>query len=138
MIAFGPKKDGSPNVKYFESAETLAALEIVKQWLHKTVKKVRSDCVWVSVVNIVIITVSSTRTPYEQKPVFTDSTIFAISRRQFRKKCPKASHDQNTGNKSIKSVDIQLKNYYYYVGEVFHGFQTWRSTVSHVGNSLQI
>lgn len=40
MIAFGPKKDGSPNVKYFESAETLAALEIVKQWLQKTVKKV--------------------------------------------------------------------------------------------------
>lgn len=40
MIAFGPKKDGSPNVKYFESAETLAALEIVRQWLQKTVKKV--------------------------------------------------------------------------------------------------
>lgn len=42
MIAFGPKKDGSPNVKYFESTETLAALEIVKQWLQRTVKKVRT------------------------------------------------------------------------------------------------
>lgn len=40
MLAFGPKKDGSPNVKFFESAETLAALEVVRQWLHKTVKKV--------------------------------------------------------------------------------------------------
>lgn len=40
MIAFGPKKDGSPNVKYFESTETLAALEVVRQWLQKTAKKV--------------------------------------------------------------------------------------------------
>lgn len=42
MIAFGPKKDGGPNVKYFESPETLAALEIVRQWLQKTAKKVNT------------------------------------------------------------------------------------------------
>lgn len=40
MIAYGPKKDGSPNTKYFESPETLNALETVKQWLQKTAKKV--------------------------------------------------------------------------------------------------
>lgn len=40
MIAFGPKKDGSPNVKYFESPETLTSLEVVRQWLQKTAKKV--------------------------------------------------------------------------------------------------
>ncbi|XP_017783860.1 PREDICTED: SWI/SNF complex subunit SMARCC2 isoform X2 [Nicrophorus vespilloides] len=44
MIAFGPKKDGSPNVKYFESPETLSALEVVKLWLQKTAKKfIQSD-----------------------------------------------------------------------------------------------
>ncbi|KRT79087.1 hypothetical protein AMK59_7765 [Oryctes borbonicus] len=44
MIAYGPKKDGSPNTKYFESPETLNALETVKQWLQKTVKKyIQSD-----------------------------------------------------------------------------------------------
>nr|XP_022915362.1 SWI/SNF complex subunit SMARCC2 [Onthophagus taurus] len=43
MIA-GPKKDGSPNTKYFESPETLTALENVKQWLQKTAKKyIQSD-----------------------------------------------------------------------------------------------
>ncbi|CAH1375846.1 unnamed protein product [Tenebrio molitor] len=39
MMAYGPKKDGSPNVKYFESPETLAALELVRQWLQKNGKK---------------------------------------------------------------------------------------------------
>ncbi len=41
MMAYGPKKDGSPNVKYFEAPETLAALEMVRQWLQKNGKKVR-------------------------------------------------------------------------------------------------
>lgn len=40
MIAYGPKKDGSPNVKYFESSETLTSLEVVRQWLQKTARKV--------------------------------------------------------------------------------------------------
>ncbi|XP_063921473.1 SWI/SNF complex subunit SMARCC2-like [Zophobas morio] len=39
MMAYGPKKDGSPNVKYFEAPETLAALEMVRQWLQKNGKK---------------------------------------------------------------------------------------------------
>ncbi|KAK5641783.1 hypothetical protein RI129_010330 [Pyrocoelia pectoralis] len=44
MIAFGPKKDGSPNVKYFESPETLTSFEVIRQWLQKSAKKyVQSD-----------------------------------------------------------------------------------------------
>ncbi|XP_018334156.1 SWI/SNF complex subunit SMARCC2 isoform X2 [Agrilus planipennis] len=44
MMAFGPKKDGSPNVKYFESAETLNSLEVVRQWLQKNANKyIKSD-----------------------------------------------------------------------------------------------
>ncbi|XP_044765118.1 SWI/SNF complex subunit SMARCC2 [Coccinella septempunctata] len=39
MMPFGPKKDGGPNVKYFESPETLTSLETVKQWLQKNAKK---------------------------------------------------------------------------------------------------
>ncbi|XP_050420804.1 SWI/SNF complex subunit SMARCC2 isoform X2 [Adelges cooleyi] len=39
MMALGPKKDGSPNVKFFESAETLNLLEGVKTWLMKNHKK---------------------------------------------------------------------------------------------------
>lgn len=39
MMPYGPKKDGSPNSKFFESPETLASLEIVKQWLSKNAKK---------------------------------------------------------------------------------------------------
>ena len=34
------KKDGGPNIKFFESAEILAALEPVKQWVIKNCKKV--------------------------------------------------------------------------------------------------
>lgn len=41
-MPFGPKKDGGPNVKYFESPETLTSLETVKQWLQKNAKKVNS------------------------------------------------------------------------------------------------
>lgn len=43
MMALGPKKDGGPSVKYFESPETLTALESVKQWLQKNAKKVETD-----------------------------------------------------------------------------------------------
>ncbi|CAH1103195.1 unnamed protein product [Psylliodes chrysocephalus] len=39
MLSIGPKMDGGPNVKYFESPETLTALEGVKQWLQKNGKK---------------------------------------------------------------------------------------------------
>lgn len=44
MIALGPKKDGSPNAKYFESTEVLASLEGTKQWLQRNARKhVQSD-----------------------------------------------------------------------------------------------
>ncbi|XP_015592128.1 SWI/SNF complex subunit SMARCC2 isoform X2 [Cephus cinctus] len=39
MLALGPKKDGGPNVKFFESTEILAQLDPVKQWLLKNCKK---------------------------------------------------------------------------------------------------
>lgn len=40
MLSLGPKMDGSPNTKYFECNETLAALEGVRLWLQKNGKKV--------------------------------------------------------------------------------------------------
>lgn len=42
MLTLQPKKDGGPNVKFFESAEVLAQLDGVKQWLLKNCKKVRT------------------------------------------------------------------------------------------------
>lgn len=39
MLALGPKKDGGPNVKFFESAETIALLDGVRSWLLKNCKK---------------------------------------------------------------------------------------------------
>nr|CAH7717470.1 unnamed protein product [Callosobruchus chinensis] len=39
MLSIGPKMDGGPNIKFFESPETLTALESVKQWLQKNAKK---------------------------------------------------------------------------------------------------
>jgi hypothetical protein len=41
MATLGPKKDGSPNVDFFQSAETLQGLETVRLWLQKNCKKVR-------------------------------------------------------------------------------------------------
>ncbi|XP_043478547.1 SWI/SNF complex subunit SMARCC2 isoform X2 [Leptopilina heterotoma] len=39
MLSLGPKKDGSPNLKFFESPEILTLLDGVKQWLLKNCKK---------------------------------------------------------------------------------------------------
>ncbi|KAG8041210.1 hypothetical protein G9C98_002198 [Cotesia typhae] len=39
MLTLQPKKDGGPNAKFFESAEVLAQLDGVKQWLLKNCKK---------------------------------------------------------------------------------------------------
>lgn len=39
MLALGPKKDGGPNTKFFESPEILTQLDGVKQWLLKNCKK---------------------------------------------------------------------------------------------------
>lgn len=44
MLSIGPKMDGGPNTKYFESQETLNALEGVKNWLQKNAKKVKNQC----------------------------------------------------------------------------------------------
>merc|ERR1712071_226195 len=38
-MAFAPKKDGGPNLKFYESAETLQLFEVVKTWLIKNCKK---------------------------------------------------------------------------------------------------
>lgn len=40
MLTLGPKKDGGPNIKFFESSETLNLLEGVRTWLMKNCKKV--------------------------------------------------------------------------------------------------
>ncbi|XP_066259028.1 SWI/SNF complex subunit SMARCC2-like isoform X1 [Euwallacea similis] len=39
MMSIGPKMDGGPNTKYFDSPETLNNLEGVKNWLQKNAKK---------------------------------------------------------------------------------------------------
>lgn len=40
MVSLGPKKDGGPNIDFFQSAEALQEIEYVRQWLQKTYKKV--------------------------------------------------------------------------------------------------
>lgn len=40
MLAFGPKKDGGPNIKFYESPETVAAFDGIRSWLQKNYKKV--------------------------------------------------------------------------------------------------
>lgn len=39
-MPLGPKKDGGPNNKFYESAETIAAFDPVRQWLGRNCKKV--------------------------------------------------------------------------------------------------
>ena len=39
-MALQRKKDGSPNVRYFESSETISQYDGVKQWIQKNCKKV--------------------------------------------------------------------------------------------------
>ncbi|CAH0389358.1 unnamed protein product [Bemisia tabaci] len=39
MLAFGPKKDGGPNIKFYESPETVAAFDGIRSWLQKNYKK---------------------------------------------------------------------------------------------------
>lgn len=106
MLTLGPRKDGNPNVKYFESAETLAALELVKQWLHKTVKKVSRQNVLVSVLLriFIFLIVSSSRASHQQELVISYNSVFTIPRRQFGKTYPKATYDENTGNYFLLSL----------------------------------
>lgn len=37
----GPRKDGGPNIEFFQSAESMAGFETVRLWLMKNCKKVR-------------------------------------------------------------------------------------------------
>ncbi|KAG8282287.1 SWI SNF, matrix associated, actin dependent regulator of chromatin, sub c, member 2 [Homalodisca vitripennis] len=39
MLALGPKKDGGPNIKFFESPETISLFDGIKSWLQKNCKK---------------------------------------------------------------------------------------------------
>ena len=39
-MAINPRRDGGPNVKYFESSDTVSRFENVKSWLMKNAKKV--------------------------------------------------------------------------------------------------
>lgn len=39
-MALHKKKDGSPNVKFFETVETIAQFDSVRTWLNKNYKKV--------------------------------------------------------------------------------------------------
>lgn len=67
MLALGPKKDGSPNVKFFESAETLAMFEGVRTWLMKNHKKVRSFLAGFCLIDVIT---RSTRIPFVHLFVF--------------------------------------------------------------------
>lgn len=42
MASIGPKKDGSPNIEFFQSSECLTAFEGIRIWLQKNCKKVRN------------------------------------------------------------------------------------------------
>jgi hypothetical protein len=40
MTTIGPKKDGGPNVDYFQSSESLSQFDQIRVWLQKNCKKV--------------------------------------------------------------------------------------------------
>ena len=40
MVTLAPKKDGGPNLKFFDSPEVLSQFDGVKNWLLKNAKKV--------------------------------------------------------------------------------------------------
>ena len=39
-MTINPRKDGGPNIKFYESSETLTQFESVRSWLLKNSKKV--------------------------------------------------------------------------------------------------
>lgn len=48
MVSLGPKKDGGPNVEFFQSPESMQGFETIRQWLQKNCKKVSSvHCIYV-------------------------------------------------------------------------------------------
>lgn len=40
MVSLGPKKDGNPNVEFFQSPESMQGFETIRVWLQKNCKKV--------------------------------------------------------------------------------------------------
>lgn len=43
MTTLGPKKDGGPNVDFFQSPESLAQFDQIRVWLQKNCKKVNNN-----------------------------------------------------------------------------------------------
>lgn len=50
MVSLGPKKDGGPNIDFFQSPESMQGFEIVRQWLQKNCKKV--SLVWAAILAV--------------------------------------------------------------------------------------
>lgn len=47
MVSLGPKKDGGPNIDFFQSPESMQGFETIRLWLQKNCKKVCVLClVW--------------------------------------------------------------------------------------------
>ncbi len=46
-MAVQRKKDGGPNIKFYESVETVAQFDSVKSWLQKNCKKVTREIILV-------------------------------------------------------------------------------------------
>lgn len=46
MAFLGPKRDGGPNVEFFQSPESLQGFEKVKNYLQKNVKQVCVMCIY--------------------------------------------------------------------------------------------
>lgn len=42
MSSLGPKKDGGPNIEFFQSPESMQGFETIRLWLQKNCKKVSS------------------------------------------------------------------------------------------------
>lgn len=40
MALLGPKKDGGPNVEFFQSPESMQGFAVVKKWLESNCRKV--------------------------------------------------------------------------------------------------
>lgn len=40
MCTLAPKKDGSPNIEFYNSLDSLQGFESIRQWLQKNCKKV--------------------------------------------------------------------------------------------------
>lgn len=50
------KKDGGPNVKYFEASDTVSQFDNVRVWLGKNYKKVLTACFFVTLTQLPFFT----------------------------------------------------------------------------------